>query len=160
MAPALFRRNFDSALDPLTAQNALRIGVLSEWTPEITFATPGDLSVAYSFRAGTLTSIGKLRFLTFSITTSGFTHSTASGNFKITGSPVVEEQVLMDWGGFMVQWRGITKANYTQIAPRITGGEIFLQASGSGQTPVSIATGDMPTGGTVQLRGQAIFTST
>jgi hypothetical protein len=153
-----FRRDFDMARDPFTAQNALRICSYQSWTPSATFVTPGDLSIAFANRAGVLLTIGKLQILNFSFTTSTFTHSTASGNFTITGVPAAPSG-LISWFGSMGLWRGITKANYTQISPQMTSAaqSFVLTASGSGQIPANVTTADMPTGGTVQMRGQIIY---
>lgn len=57
------------------------------WTPTLTFATPGDLSVAYTTRAGNYTKIGDLVYLQCTIVTSSFTYTTSSGNINITGVP-------------------------------------------------------------------------
>lgn len=57
------------------------------WTPSITFSTPGNLSVTYSNRVGTYTKIGDSVSLNLRIATSGFTHTTASGNLQVTGMP-------------------------------------------------------------------------
>lgn len=57
------------------------------WTPALTASTPGDLSVAYSTQLGTYTKVGKFITLTFAITTTSFTHTTASGYLRISGVP-------------------------------------------------------------------------
>lgn len=57
------------------------------WTPVLTFATPGDLSIVYSTQAGTYTKVGRFLKIDGTIITSTFTHSTASGELRITGSP-------------------------------------------------------------------------
>lgn len=57
------------------------------WTPTMTFATPGNQNIAYSQRVGTYTKIGQLAYFKLGLTTSTFTHTTASGVFQITGWP-------------------------------------------------------------------------
>lgn len=57
------------------------------WTPALTASTPGDLSVTYSTQLGTYTKVGNFITLTFAITTTNFTHTTASGYIRISGVP-------------------------------------------------------------------------
>lgn len=57
------------------------------WTPTFTFATPGNLSVAYSSRVGWYTKIGNLVQVQMGVTTSTWTWTTSSGEFRITGLP-------------------------------------------------------------------------
>lgn len=61
---------------------------ITTWTPTITFATPGDLSVAYQNQTGTLTSSGHIGLITFTLNFQP-TYTTASGNFRILGLPVM-----------------------------------------------------------------------
>src|SRR5262245_32311518 len=96
-----FRRDFDAARDPITAQSALQIGPYRSWTPTLTFATPGDLAVSYASRLGTLFTIGKFQILNFNITTSSFTFTTASGNLTISGVPNAPiSSIPFIWNGF------------------------------------------------------------
>lgn len=57
------------------------------WTPVITFATPGDLNVAYSRQVGKYIKIGSAVSITIDVVTSTFTHTTASGIVLIGGLP-------------------------------------------------------------------------
>lgn len=123
------------------------------WTPAITFSTPGDLSVAYSTQVGRYTKIGNLVTLDLSITTSTFTHTTASGAAFISGLPFTAASTGHFCGALL--WQGITKASYTDVNLQLAGGGTQLEvvASGSGQSLSSVAAADMPTAGTVILRG-------
>lgn len=128
------------------------------WTPTLTFATPGDLSVTYSTRAGTYTKVGRLVTLSGSIVTSAFTHTTASGVLRVTGSPFTAENISgANWTTGSI-WRGITKANYSQVNATATANSaiITFDICGSGQASTNVAASDMPTGGTVVI----IFTLT
>ena len=62
---------------------------VTSWTPVITFATPGNLSVSYSAQNGeTLKIAGTSQSVCiafFNLTSSAFTFTTASGNFQVTG---------------------------------------------------------------------------
>ena len=126
-----------------------------EWTPAITCATPGDLSVAYDYQFGRYLIIGNKIFVEGAIAPSTFTHTTASGEVRITGLP---SKVMTNSNSFRVPvgslgFQGITKANYTQFAPAINSQETFLTitCSGSAQNSVSLGITDIPTGGTVWL---------
>lgn len=129
------------------------------WTPVLTFATPGDVSVTYSEQIGDYVKIGKLVLATFNITTSAFTHTTASGLCNVTGLPFQAggtSPMRMMSG---LNWAGITKANYTDICARVDSGNslVVLGASGSGQAISTVSAADMPTGGTVVLRGTVTY---
>lgn len=125
------------------------------WTPVLTFATPGDLSVAYSSQSGTWTRVGNRILLDFNIVTSTFTHTTASGALRISGLPFTVGTGSIG----SLHWSGITKAGYTDLSSLGAAGFtlIVVQASGSGQPAVAIASGDMPSGGTVTLRGGLMY---
>ncbi len=66
----------------ITAADAT--GTSTTYTPVLTFATNGNLSVSYSTQTGNYTRIGPLVFVSISIVTSAFTHTTASGNFQVS----------------------------------------------------------------------------
>lgn len=150
-------------LEVLTAwlDEILRNPQFGTWTPVITFATPGDLIVVYSTRRGGWRRYGMDIFLDFDLATSTFTHSTATGSLQITGSPFTSTS----YGGSTVagfgvaEWAGITKANFTQSNWRISENSATLNLIqfGSAQAGTLVTATDMPTGGTVRLRGLVIF---
>jgi hypothetical protein len=133
--------------------------VTGTWTPTLTFATPGDLAVTYSVRDGVYTKIGRLVHIGFNVVTSAFTFTTASGNVSITGLPYTSDSTSNRLFYGHCVWQGITKANYTDVAPYIVNGTSALSfaISGSGQAAADVAATDMPTGGTVRLRGSIIY---
>ncbi len=137
--------------DKLDGQEGVYYSAPFSWTPALTFATPGDLSVIYSTQTGIGHRNGRLTTLWATLITSTFTHATASGNLIITGNPDVADGSLAPVGNCSFQ--GITKANYTQYTPSVAAGasNIQVQASGSAQGLDIIDTGDMPSGGTVAL---------
>ena len=129
------------------------------WTPVLTFATPGNLSVSYTTQVGDYTIIDREVFGSFRIVTSGFTHTTASGNLQVTGFPVTpSSDTGFVWDGALT-WGGITKAGYTQVCCAFAAGSatLLFTASGSGVAPSNIAAADMPTAGSVVLRGNFRF---
>lgn len=127
------------------------------WTPNITFATPGDLAVTKT-STGKYTRNGNLITVTFEIDTSAFTWTTASGALQITGLPFGSSSTTQYYGT-LGAFRGITKANYTQYSLRTVNGQSYLgvYASGSAQTPTSLQASDMPSGGTVLLYGSITY---
>jgi len=147
----------------ITANGLIKTGSIDyaefTWTPVLTFATQGDLSVSYSAQVGSGTKKGREVTLTFAVVSSAFTHSTASGNCQITGSPYTAQNVsnLNHMGA--LQWGGITKANYTHVVSRITPNTAIIEmvACGSGQAASVITTTDVPSGGTPTFRGTLTF---
>lgn len=130
------------------------------WTPSLTFATPGDLAVAYTWQIGEYFRFGNVVMLFFTILTSGFTHTTASGGIRITGVPLTAKTLTnMRWNGALGQVQGVTKVNYTQFMAGINSAGTFLTvtASGSGQATGPVNAADMPTGGTITLAGSVIY---
>ena len=144
-----------------TSKSVFAGGVEGEWTPALTFLTPGDVSVSYSVQKGLFRKFGREVTADFAIATSAFTHTTASGSLRITGLPYVSDSNGLLTPGTLY-FRGITKANYTQYAPIVEQDETFvlIGASGSGQTNSVVFETDVPTGGTVVLRGRAHYFTT
>lgn len=124
------------------------------FTPTLTFATPGDLSVSYSTQEGRYQRIGNRCRGSIYIDTSSFTHTTASGVFRIGGLPFPCSSSNSAHGGSVNGWQGITKASYTQcgVIGRASNTEFNVFLSGSGQTFFQVTTAEVATGGTVKLR--------
>lgn len=148
------------------ADYANRIGLLFDavntpaaWTPTLTFETPGDLSVTYSTRIGKVFEVGSLVIADFNIVTSAFTHTTASGLLIVSGLPTAVSSDSGYEALGVLQFGGITKAGYTQFVPRIgaSAATITFIASASASAPALILAGDVPTGGSVVLRGCVIY---
>ena len=139
----LFATQLQADLNELTAEGT--------WTPAITFATPGDLTVVYSAQAGKYTKIGKLVIVQFQTNTSTFTHTTASGALQITGLPFVSENVASGTDRGLGVVSGITKAGYTQFIFNVTANVslMTMTACGSGVGASAVTAADMPTGGSV-----------
>ena len=125
-------------------------GTSTAWTPVITAQTPGNLAVTYSTQRGSYTKIGRLNVLSCSIATSAFTHTTAGGEFRITGVPFASDTSTGRIVG-VVSFGGLTKAGYTQFDAYIEDGTsiIVLKASGTGVARANVGIADFPTGGTV-----------
>lgn len=121
------------------------------FTPAITFDTAGDLSVTYSTQVGRYSKVGRLVFFDITLVTSAFTHTTASGNLRITGLPFTVGATYSPLG--KMEWQGITKASYTDMAARLVAGQTYalVIGSGSGVANSAVTATNMPTGGSVRL---------
>ena len=117
------------------------------WTPEITFFTPGDLAVAYSSQVGIYTKVGRIVTLIGCITTSSFTHTTASGNFLISGMPFTSANVAGLLTNGSVTAQGWTKAGYAWLSPQIQNNatSIYFQTQNSGSSIANVTVADIPT---------------
>lgn len=133
------------------------------WTPSVTFGVPGNLVVTYSARQGVWRKLGKVVQLEWEIVTGTFTHTTASSGVLITGQPFTAASPTgtFQWIGTLA-FQGITKAGYTQFTSRIaaTGTSVLILASASGSGDSTVQASDMPTGGSVILRGALTFEAT
>src|SRR4030066_82953 len=147
---------FPATQNPSADANVLDDYEEGTWTPALTFAIPGNLSVVYSINDADYVKIGKSIVARFRILTGTFTHTTASGSLKVTGLPFSNSGAEI--GNGLSNWGGITKDSYTYIGCYPTSNIISFNASGSGQSPVIITAIDTPTGGTVRLIGTIFFT--
>ena len=149
---------------PVTQAASADVNILDDyeegtWTPVLTFATPGDLSVVYSTQGGRYTKIGRHITLHWRLITTTFTHTTASGNFTMTGLPFTAATIAgMRWHGSL-QWGGITKGSYTDSGPQLlsAGTTILFRSSGSGVATSLVTSANVPTGGDVNLFGTLIY---
>lgn len=128
-------------------------GEKGTFTPAITFATPGDLSVSYSNQVGRYEVRGSKCFVEILLATSAFTHTTASGGLRITGLPFAAAASSND-GSALTGFGGITKANFTQFCVLTQNSQTYcvVYASGSGQAFTAVTHSDVPTSGTVFLK--------
>lgn len=133
----------------------------STWTPVLTAATPGNLSVAYSVQIGRYWRDENRVTVYFSIVTSTFTHTTASGNILISGLPFPSENTtsLDSVGTTLYNGYGAASSEAPHMVP-------FVQANSSNvrfavsAPATSIATANItnfPTAGTVQLKGSVTY---
>ena len=133
---------WDADLDTLASTYAV-----STWTPVLTFETPGDLSVVYTAQLGRYVKVGKIVHWHVIISTSTFTHTTASGALVVSGLPFTAATAA----GFY--WFGgncilkYTKAGYTQVSPYIGSAGVIAKffATGTGAALAEIAVADIPT---------------
>lgn len=131
------------------------------WTPTLSAQTAGNLAVTYSSQIGFYTKVGRLVTVNFFITTSAFTHSTASDALIVSGLPFT---VFSDTGSFFfgsVEFQGIQKPNYTQVscAPLWGNSYCLFPASGpsSNQNYDNVQITEVPSGGSIILRGSVTY---
>jgi hypothetical protein len=129
------------------------------WTPVLTFATPGDLSVTYTTQAGTYTKIGNKVFINFFVVTSSFTYTTSAGGLRITGLPFTSKNLTGDEGCGTLAFSGITQVGYTQFTSRIAPNVSYIAflSSSSGLAVVAIAVANATSGSTINLRGNFAY---
>jgi hypothetical protein len=134
--------------------------VWKDWTPTLTFDTPGNLSVTYSARIGRILRMGNTMIVKFAVTTSGFTHTTASGNLKLTGLPAIVAKNTTNYvqTGSM-RFQGFSAGGYADVCPILIPNEsdIKFQYSGPGINIGPITVTEVPTGGTVILSGTLVY---
>lgn len=134
--------------------------VSGTWIPTPTFVTPGNVALGVpTIQRGDYTLIGDDRVIIDFNYIGTITHTTAAGNLQMTGLPFISQSPTgyVSYGG--MAFGGITKAGYTQVSPRVqvSTREVNFHASGSGVAPALVAFGDVPTGGTLVLRGSLIY---
>ena len=125
------------------------------WTPVITAATPGNLAVTYGSQIGTYTKIGRAVTVTFYVTTSAFSYTTASGLIYVTGLPYTA-----NGSSFyaMSYFQGYTSVTFPLLGIQLSGtATVYFTKSASGQVPTNALITDFPTGGTVQLAGSFTY---
>lgn len=129
------------------------------FTPVLTFATPGNLSISYTTQLGSYTKIGRLVTATFNIVSSSFTHTTASGAVLITGMPFTSINVSGQQHVGTMLVGGITKAGWTQFLPKIitNTSQLEIVSNTSGSASSNVVAADMPSGGTVNFRGTITY---
>lgn len=128
------------------------------WTPVLTFATPGDLARTYTTQLGVYTKVGRQVIAEFEIVTATFTHTTAAGNLQITGLPFTKgagQPASVD----SITFGGITAAGYGSVVAKLAASSnvINFEGSGSAQPPAMVTVSNVPTGGSVVLRGKMIY---
>jgi hypothetical protein len=130
------------------------------FTPSITFSTPGNLSVGYATRAGIYTKIGGHVFISYQINTAGFTHTTASGNLRVTGFPFNPPATPLVAGSLVYSGLDLT-AGYQQVTTVTVASsalnEFWQQGDGAGAA--IITTAQAPTGTDKVLMGSTNYFS-
>lgn len=119
------------------------------WTPVYTFVTPGDMAVTYTTQLGTYIKVGKLVRAQCVVTVSAFTHTTAAGEFRITGLPFasVSGSGRDTTGSVEIQgftWPGARTQMNASIVPG--GSHIRVVGTGSGLSRAALTAADHASG--------------
>lgn len=123
------------------------------WTPGITFATPGDLSVTYSTQLGDYIKSGDQVTIWGRIVTSAFTYTTSAGNFEITGVPFPSSAIAITRYGSAVVNNLTFTAGKSQVNVGINASAsvLILTQTGSGATITVTGTASFPTGTAISI---------
>jgi hypothetical protein len=119
---------------------------LTAWTPTLSFATAGDLSVAYVTQTGFYLRIGNLVLYSFALTATP-TYTTASGSVQIGGLPFTTASSVNYLGSMFFFSTPTWPAGRTSIALYGPLSSAFLQiiASGSAVSDSLFTTTQFPT---------------
>lgn len=137
--------------------DAMADTVTGTWGPTVTFATPGDLAVTYSQQAGTYTKIGSLVVASFSIATSSFTYTTASGDLLMFGLPFPNNSAVQYIGA--LNFEGLTRIGYTQFIASLfpVSNSIRFVANASGMLSAASDSTTTTSGTNLALVGTIIY---
>lgn len=121
------------------------------WTPELSAQVPGNLSVTYGVRLGTYTKVGRLVTASCRITTSAFTHTTATDDARIQGLPFQARSLTnMRTVGSLALF-GALKTGFTQVNSQIETGSSsasFIATGVAGGSFSSVKITEITSGGT------------
>jgi hypothetical protein len=106
-----------------------------QFTPTITFATPGDLSVAYTVQNGRYWKVGPVVNFQISISFTP-TFTTASGVVRVSGLPIKSNNLTTGYQVTCVNSGvGLTyPAGTTSLTGRVMNGLTYIQIVGSGSS--------------------------
>lgn len=142
---------FPATAIPSTDPNTLDDYEEGTWTPEISFVSPGTLSVSYATQDGTYTKIGNIVTVRCAINFTP-TLGTASGSFKVTGLPFTGISPSLGNAGSgaisntnsSFTWPAGTTQITIQVNPGATEAGIAARGSGiggAGFTPANLTNG-------------------
>ncbi len=128
----------------------------TSWTPTMTFATPGDLSVAYTTQTGAYIRIGGIVYFTFNLTFTP-TYTTAASTFLIQGLPVASGQV--GWASFIHQNNVTYPAGTTYLTLNCQSGttQMRVWAAGTLNSGQYLTTTSFATTVIVNVQGQGFY---
>lgn len=118
------------------------------FTPTASFTTPGDFSITYVNQSGDYTINGDMCFFILKVSSSAFTHTTASGDFVIGGLPYTSK--TSDMGAVMQKHH--TALTYptgcTYLVPYMQNSATTMKVAGLGSATArtELTVSDLPTG--------------
>lgn len=157
--------DFDVAYDTSASAHRKRKAAnffrVESFTPTFTFATPGNLSVAYTTQFGRAFKIGKaVWFLIRLVYSASTTHTTASGDARIDGLPYTPDasgnnpQCIANVANAMT-----FPAGTTQINGFLTAGQTYVSLFGVGSAtaPSVLSTAAFPTATARTINAQGFY---
>ncbi|RLB44771.1 MAG: hypothetical protein DRH30_00515 [Deltaproteobacteria bacterium] len=129
------------------------------FTPDITFATPGDLATTVLNAGGAYERFGDMVFIEGKIALSAFTHSTASGALRVTGLPFsVRNNFNYRTVGSVIA-KGWTNTGVRSLSAYLTPNTtyILLRYSGSGINHSNLGHTHFLSGATVEIWFSAAY---
>lgn len=130
------------------------------WTPVLTCATPGNLSVAYATQIGRWWRDENRVTAYFNVTTSTFTHTTASGNIFLSGLPYTSESTTnLNNVGSTLYSSMYSDTARPQLNPFVQSNSTVVRFAKSGPN-VSVATAaitDFVTANTFNVTGSVTY---
>lgn len=133
-------------------------GTTFTWTPTPRFATPGDSVFTPSVAVGMGYKVRNEVRMDFNWVGT-VTHTTAAGNLQLTGSPYALLNVSNYEVSEAIEFSGITKAAVGTVVARVSAGSPTMNFDycGTGIAANSVTFAEVPTGGTLVLRGTVNF---
>lgn len=114
------------------------------WTPVLTFVTPGDLSVSYTTQQGNYRRSGAFVIVQLLITCTP-TFTTASGNMSFTGLPFTPS--VSCYAVLTTSGTGVAlPAGRTYLWASVTGTSVVPNASGSAVTSTALTAANITSG--------------
>ena len=133
---------FPATQNPSSNANTLDDYDEGTWTPTLEFVTPGNASVTYSNRFAKYTKIGDVVHVQAWITTTTFTHTTASGFLNLTGLPFPVGTADGQFSGLGCYGRGFTwdPTYFHSFATLAVGSLVAMYLIGGGMGGSTVAT--------------------
>lgn len=125
------------------------------WTPDVTFATPGDFARTWTIQSGNYWRFGRLVIAWFDLSSSAWTWTTATGVLRINGLPFTANNSNPHGHGsiYMAGW---THAGYHSLIPDVINNQTYFQVLAMASALAAntyIVAADMPSGTQQRLRG-------
>ncbi len=113
-------------------------GPASSFTPTVTFATPGTLSVAYTTQSGTYVKVGTV-YIFSAVVEFSPTLGTASGAFRLSGLPIAPSvDCAVAIATAVEDWEDLDQ--FSHIFGLVQSGQAYLQIVGTDHPSDSIVT--------------------
>lgn len=148
--------------DAITVDGVALVPEEGTWVPTMTFATPGNLSVVYTTQEGTYLKIGRLVFARVRLVCTP-THTTASGNWSLTGLPFTATNTPSFAAGAGTPnnlGAGFTwPAGVSQVVLGVTAGTTtaLLQGTGSAIAQANFTNANVTSGAALTLVASVVY---